>query len=54
MKLILSEPRLLKEPINAISELVNDVRLVVDKEQIELIAIDPSNVAMIIFYRASI
>src|SRR3989338_1153079 len=49
MKLILSEPRLLKEPINAISELVNDVRLVVDKEQIELIAIDPSNVAMIIF-----
>lgn len=49
MKLTLTEPRLLKDPINAISELVNDVKLSVDKDKIELIAIDPSNVAMIIF-----
>jgi len=49
MKLTLTEPRLLKDPINAISELVNDVKLNIDKDKIELVAIDPSNVAMIIF-----
>ena len=49
MKLTLTEPRLLKEPINAISELVNDVKLNINKDRIELVAIDPSSVAMVIF-----
>ena len=49
MKLTLTEPRLLKEPINTISELVNDVKLSIDKDKVELIAIDPSNVAMVVF-----
>ncbi|HLC73208.1 MAG TPA: proliferating cell nuclear antigen (pcna) [Candidatus Nanoarchaeia archaeon] len=49
MKLTLTEPRLLKEPINTISELVNDVKLSIDKDKLELIAIDPSNVAMVVF-----
>ena len=49
MKLTLTEPRLLKEPFNAISELVNDVKLNINKDRIELVAIDPSSVAMVIF-----
>ncbi|MDP3919168.1 MAG: proliferating cell nuclear antigen (pcna) [Nanoarchaeota archaeon] len=47
MKLTLSEPRLLKESINIISELVNEVTLKINKDQIEVIAIDPASVAMV-------
>jgi len=49
MKLVLTEPRFLKEPINVISELVNEARFKLDKDKLELIAMDPANVAMIIF-----
>lgn len=49
MKLTLAEPRLLKESINIISELVNEVEFKVDKTKVELIAMDPANVAMIDF-----
>ncbi len=49
MKLVLAEPRFLRESISIISELVNEVNFKVDKEKIELIAMDPANVAMIIF-----
>ncbi len=49
MKLILAEPRFLREPIITISELVNEVRFKFDKDKIELIAMDPANVAMVIF-----
>ncbi|MBI5797300.1 proliferating cell nuclear antigen (pcna) [Candidatus Woesearchaeota archaeon] len=49
MELTLSEPRLLKESMNIISELVNEVTLRVDKDKIEIIAIDPANVAMVDF-----
>ena len=49
MKLVLAEPRLLKESMNIISELVNEVTLKIDQDKIELIAIDPANVAMIDF-----
>ncbi len=49
MKLTLAEPRLLKESMNIISELVNEVTLKVDQDKIEIIAIDPANVAMIDF-----
>ncbi|MBI2670949.1 proliferating cell nuclear antigen (pcna) [Candidatus Woesearchaeota archaeon] len=49
MKLALAEPRYLKDPIAIISELVNEVRLKIDKDKIEIIAMDPANVAMVIF-----
>ncbi len=49
MKLTLSEPRLLVEPISVISELVNEVQLKIDKEKIEIAAIDPANAAMLVF-----
>jgi len=49
MQLTLAEPRLLKESINIISELVTEVTLKIDKDKIEIIAIDPSLVAMIDF-----
>ncbi len=49
MKLSLAEPKYLKEPISVISELVNETRIKVSKDGIELIAMDPANVAMVIF-----
>jgi proliferating cell nuclear antigen len=49
MKLSLAEPRLLIDSVGVISELVNDVRFKIDKDSIELVAMDPANVAMVIF-----
>lgn len=49
MKLTLAEPKYLKESISIISELVNEARFKVTKEGIELVAMDPANVAMVIF-----
>ena len=49
MKLTLAESRLLKEPINIISELVNEVTLTIDPDKIEIIAMDPANVALVVF-----
>jgi proliferating cell nuclear antigen len=49
MKLTLAEPRLLKDSIAIISELVSETRLRVMKDYIELVAMDPANVAMVIF-----
>ncbi len=49
MKLTLTEPKALTDSISIISELVNEVRLKIDKDKIELIAMDPANVAMIVF-----
>lgn len=49
MKIVLTEPRFLKEPINVISELVTEARFKFDKDKLELIAMDPANVAMIVF-----
>src|SRR3989338_8007727 len=49
MKLTLAESRLLKEPINIIYELVSEVNIKVDKNKVELIAMDPANVVMVIF-----
>lgn len=49
MKLTLAEPRLLKESIMIISELVNEINMKVDKDKIEVVAMDPANVAMVIF-----
>ncbi len=49
MKLVLSEPRFLKESVNILSELVNDVRIKLDADKLEIVAMDPANVAMIVF-----
>lgn len=49
MRLTLAEPRFLKDPISIISELVNEIRFKVDKDKIEVIAMDPANVAMVVF-----
>ena len=49
MKLVLAEPRLLKESVAIISELVNEVTLKVGKDKIELLAMDPASVALIDF-----
>jgi len=49
MKLVLAEPRLLKESISIISDLVNEVTFKLDKDKIEITAMDPANVAMIMF-----
>jgi len=49
MRLTLAEPKYLKESIAIISDLVNEARFKVNKESIELVAMDPANVAMVIF-----
>jgi len=49
MKLSLVEPKLLKESITIISDLVNEARFKITKNNIELVAMDPANVAMVIF-----
>lgn len=49
MKLTLAEPKYLKESVMIISELVNEARFKISKDAIELVAMDPANVAMVIF-----
>ena len=49
MKLTLSEPSYLKESISIISDLVNEARFKITPNAIELVAMDPANVAMVVF-----
>ncbi|MCK5282320.1 MAG: proliferating cell nuclear antigen (pcna) [Nanoarchaeota archaeon] len=49
MKLTLAEPSYIKDSITIISELVNEARFKITKDGLELIAMDPANVAMVIF-----
>ena len=49
MKLTLAEPSYLKDSISIISELVNEARFKITPDAIELVAMDPANVAMVIF-----
>lgn len=49
MKLALAEPKYLKESISIISELVNEARFKITKDAVELVAMDPANVAMVDF-----
>lgn len=49
MKLVLAEPKYLKDSISIISELVTEAKLEIKKDRLELIAMDPANVAMVIF-----
>lgn len=49
MKLTLAEPQYLVDPISIISELVTEARIKIEKDKLEIVAMDPANVAMIIF-----
>ena len=49
MRLVLADPTLLKDSISVISELVSEARFKVTKDGLELIAMDPANVAMVIY-----
>ncbi len=49
MKLVLAEPKYLKDSISIISDLVSEGTFKITKEGIELVAMDPANVAMVIF-----
>ena len=49
MKLTLAEPKYLKESISIISDLVNEARFKITPNAIELVAMDPANVSMVIF-----
>ncbi len=49
MKLTLSEPKFLKDSISIISDLVTEGTFKITPDAIELIAMDPANVAMVIY-----
>ncbi len=49
MRLTLAEPRYLKDSVSVISDLVNEGKFLVRKDGVELVAMDPANVAMVIF-----
>ncbi|MFH1668910.1 MAG: proliferating cell nuclear antigen (pcna) [Candidatus Woesearchaeota archaeon] len=49
MRLTLAEPNYLKDSVSIISELVNEASFKVKANSLELIAMDPANVAMVIF-----
>ncbi|MBI3027695.1 proliferating cell nuclear antigen (pcna) [Candidatus Woesearchaeota archaeon] len=49
MRLTLAEPGYLKESISIISDLVNEARFKITPDAIELVAMDPANVAMVVF-----
>ncbi|MBT5023406.1 proliferating cell nuclear antigen (pcna) [Candidatus Woesearchaeota archaeon] len=49
MKLTLADPNYLKDSVTIISELVNEASFKFTPNSIELVAMDPANVAMVIF-----
>jgi proliferating cell nuclear antigen len=49
MKLVLAETKLIREPITIISDLVTEAKFKIGKNGIEMIAMDPANVAMVLF-----
>ena len=49
MKLTLADSTYLKDSITVISELVHEARFKLTKDGIEMIAMDPANVAMVVF-----
>ena len=49
MKLTLADSKLLKDSVAIISELVTEARFTITKDAIDLVAMDPANVAMVIF-----
>ncbi|MBN2421719.1 proliferating cell nuclear antigen (pcna) [Candidatus Woesearchaeota archaeon] len=49
MKLTLADPKLFKDSVSIISDLVSEAQFKITKDSIDLVAMDPANVAMVIF-----
>lgn len=49
MKLTLAEPKYLKDSISIISELITEARFQITKQSMKVVAMDPANVAMVVF-----
>lgn len=49
MKLVLADSRYFKDSITIVSELVSEVKFKIGPDGLELVAMDPANVAMIVF-----
>lgn len=49
MKLVLADPTYLKDSIAVISDLVNEARFRISRDGLEMIAMDPANVAMVVY-----
>lgn len=49
MRLTLAEPKYLKDSISIVSELITEARFNITKQSMKLVAMDPANVAMVIF-----
>jgi proliferating cell nuclear antigen len=49
MKLTLADSKLIKDSVSIISDLVTEARFHVSKTSIDLVAMDPANVAMVVF-----
>jgi len=49
MKLVLAETNYLKDSISIISDLVNEASFKIGPNSVELVAMDPANVAMVVF-----
>ena len=49
MKLVLPEPKYLKDSISVISELVSETRFRITSQGITAVAVDPANVAMVVY-----
>ncbi|MBD3204368.1 proliferating cell nuclear antigen (pcna) [Candidatus Woesearchaeota archaeon] len=49
MKLTLADPKLFKDSVTIISDLVTEAEFSISEDSIDLIAMDPANVAMVIF-----
>ena len=49
MKLVLAEPKYFKDSISIISDLVTEAKFKISTDGLELVAMDPANVAMVVF-----
>lgn len=49
MKLVLAEPRYFKDSVSIISDLVSEVKFKASADGLEMVAMDPANVAMVVF-----
>ena len=49
MKLVLAEPKYFKDSISIISDLVTEAKFKITTDGLELVAMDPANVAMVVF-----
>jgi proliferating cell nuclear antigen len=49
MKLVLDEPKYFKDSVSIISDLVSEAKFKANSDGLELVAMDPANVAMVVF-----